>query len=429
MRVSRMKLEGSDPPDKAGRYRLFATLAGLYLAQGIPTYLIAAALPPVLREAGVSRSTIGLFSLLMLPLVLKFLWAPLIDRHRLLNIGHRRGWVVPMQIVTAAGIAALAFLEPTNVTALFAICLTMAVSMSTQDIATDGYATNSLSEADRGIGNAFQGGAVAFGVLIGGTLSLVLFESFGWRATLLFVAAISLLPLAVTPWMRERKGEPTPGTEPDTQRPRPSILSFFKRPEALQILAIALVFRASEGLVKAMEGAYLVDVGLPLSWIGYLSGGSAATAGIIGSAVAVVLIRWLGTDRSLIVLGALRTVCFAAFALHAHDVLEGLTMIMSAAAFQTFIRYMEIVVLYALFMSVASSSQPGTDFTLLTCGQLIVYLIGSSLSGLIADSFGYGGLFTLASVLSALAVMVTMRLIGGHSAISRARTVAEGGSL
>ncbi|MEP0231979.1 MFS transporter [Roseibium sp.] len=431
MRLSRAKLRGTDPSGNAERYRLFATLGGLYLAQGIPTYLIAAALPPVLREAGVSRSAIGFFSLLMLPLVLKFLWAPFIDRFSFLKIGHRRGWIVPMQVVTASGIAVLAFIEPTNVTGLFVVCLTMALAMSAQDIATDGYATNSLSEKDRGIGNAFQGGAVALGVVVGGTLSLILFETYGWTPTLLFVAALSLLPLLVTPLMRERvSGPPSAETEEKTIS-KPSLRAFFMRPEAVQIFVIALIFRASEGLVKAMEGPYLVDVGLSLSWIGYLSGVSAATAGIIGSVIAVGLIKWQGASRSLIILGLLRTICFTAFALHALGIYEPLWTVMSAAAFQTFIRYMEIVILYSLFMSVASRSQPGTDFTLLACAQLIVYLIGSMTSGFIADQFGYDGLFVLAAVLSGLAVLATVKLLSRSSRMSAphktAQTAAQNG--
>ena len=58
--------EGSASPD-AGR--LNAVLGGLYLAQGIPSYLLLVALPPLMRESGASRTAIGLFSLLMLPLV------------------------------------------------------------------------------------------------------------------------------------------------------------------------------------------------------------------------------------------------------------------------------------------------------------------------------------------------------------------------
>ncbi|MDD7912002.1 MFS transporter [Pseudovibrio exalbescens] len=400
-------------PSGLSQIKLFATLSGLYLAQGIPTYLIAAALPPVLREHGVSRSSIGLLSLLMLPLVLKFLWAPLIDRFRFLPIGHRRGWIVPMQLVTATAIACMALIEPTNVVGLFAICTVLAIAMSTQDIATDGYATRTLSEQNRGVGNACQGGAVAFGVVIGGTGSLVLFETVGWTATLLTVAAISLLPLLVTLWMREPEQQPPQVASPCGGRAlpnRPSLRAFFMRREAVRILIVALVFRASEGLVKAMEGPYLVDAGLPLSWIGYLSGASAATAGIIGSILAIALIKWQGTEKALLTLGALRTVCFALFALHAIGWVDGYLPVMSAAGFQTFIRYMEIVVLYSLFMSVASKNQPGTDFTILACAQLIVYLLGSSLSGLIADAAGYDLLFVIATALSALAVLLTARV-------------------
>ena len=396
-------------PAEKSRIRLYVTLAGLYLAQGIPTYLIAAALPPVLREQGVSRTAIGLFSLLMLPLVVKFAWAPFVDRIRLLPIGHRRGWIVPMQLASSAALFAMAFIQPTDVVSLFVICTVISVAMSTQDIATDGYATQKLTEADRGIGNACQGGAVAFGVVIGGSLSLFLFEKWGWQPTLLFVAAMSLIPLAMTVMMEEDSGPSQ--TSERSAAPRPSLRAFFRRPEAVQILIVALVFRASEGLVKAMEGSYLVDIKLPLSWIGYLSGASAATAGLLGSVVAVGLMRWQGTRTALITLGGLRTICFMMFTLHALGLSDSLYTVIGAAGFQTLIRYMEIVVLYSLFMSVSSKDQPGTDFTILACAQLVVYLAGASVSGVLADKLGYGTLFTLSTALSGLAVLLTATLL------------------
>ena len=99
----------ADRPAPAGlsRLRLFVVLACLYLAQAIPSYLFAAAIPPILREQGVSRTAIGMMALLMLPLVLKFLWAPLVDRFRPLARAHRAGWVIITQIGVIAGIAAM----------------------------------------------------------------------------------------------------------------------------------------------------------------------------------------------------------------------------------------------------------------------------------------------------------------------------------
>ena len=76
---------------------------------------------------------------------------------------------------------------------------------------------------------------------------------------------------------------------------------------------------------------------------------------------------------------------------------------------------MEIVALYSLFMSVSSSEQPGTDFTILACAQLIVFLIGSLLAGVLADRLGYGVLFMLATALSAIAVIATTWLLKGYA--------------
>ena len=72
-------------------WRLFLLLALLYFAQGLPSGLIAKALPALLREQGVSLSAIGFTSALALPWALKFLWAPVVDRY-----GTRRQWLLAL---------------------------------------------------------------------------------------------------------------------------------------------------------------------------------------------------------------------------------------------------------------------------------------------------------------------------------------------
>ena len=102
---------------------------------------------------------------------------------------------------------------------------------------------------------------------------------------------------------------------------------------------------------------------------------------------------------------------FLLFALHALGWITGYVPLFGAAGFQTLIRYMEIVALYSLFMSVSSSDQPGTDFTMLACAQLGVYLVGSLCAGMLADALGYGVLFSIAAALSAFAVLLTARML------------------
>ena len=81
----------------ASQWRLFGLLALLYFAQGLPSGLIAKALPALLRDQGVSLSLIGFTSALALPWALKFLWAPLIDRQ-----GTRKQWLLALNGLSMA---------------------------------------------------------------------------------------------------------------------------------------------------------------------------------------------------------------------------------------------------------------------------------------------------------------------------------------
>jgi len=396
-------------PGAEGQSRLYAILGGLYLAQGIPTYLLLVALPPLMREAGASRTAIGLFSLLMLPLVLKFAIAPFVDRFALFpRLGHRRGWVIPTQLLVSAGIAIMAFVEPHQAGALFAIALFITLLSSIQDIATDGYAVRRLTMKSRPVGNAVQAGAVALGVILGGTLALVLVHRIGWTPTILLVSALSLLPLVAAFWMDE---EPPVSQAAEKSKERIGLLQFFRRPNAWLILAFALSYRASEGLVRGMEGTYLVDIKVPTEWIGYMSGAAAATAGLLGAAIAALIIRKAGLSATLILLGGLRSLCFLAFALNAFGIWPGIAVALSASAFQTFIRYMELVAIYSFFMASSSDKQPGTDFTLLTCAELVIYLIGASIAGYLADRLGFEALFSIATVISVLGVGLSVWML------------------
>ena len=391
-----------------GRRQLFVALAILYVAQAIPAYLMVVAALTIMRDQGVSRSAIGLVGLLLLPGLLRFWWAPLIDRFRPVRRAHRAGWIGLTQIGIVACLIALSFVEPVAIAPFLTIGLLLAVLLSTNDIAVDGYAATALAAADRPIGNAIQGAAVAAGMIIGGSGCLVIYPLLGWQATVLIVAVLSLAPLVALLAMDEVDDRTTLAGTPSA---RPALSAFFRRPEARQMLIIALVYRCSEGLVQGMEGPYLVDNRVPLDVIGYLTGVAAATAGLAGSAAAALLLIWRGYAGTLTLLGLLRTLCYVWFALHGYGLVAGQGMLFGAAFSHALVRYMEMVALFSLFMGVASRSQPGTDFSVLSSAQMLVFLIGTLLSGVLADRIGYGALFALAAGLSLLSVGASVALL------------------
>src|SRR5947207_1996277 len=89
-------------------------LAILFLgaASGFPNHITESALQAWLKDAGVSAATIGVMSYVALPYLLKFLWAPLIDRYPLPWLCRRRGWILAMQVALALTIALFALQNP-----------------------------------------------------------------------------------------------------------------------------------------------------------------------------------------------------------------------------------------------------------------------------------------------------------------------------
>src|SRR5690554_5771275 len=87
---------------RLSKTHLVVLLGSLYCAQGLPSGLLAHALPTLMRQYGVDLAMIGLLKLLALPWVLKVLWAPWVDRWSPLPLGHRRGWIGTMQLLVAA---------------------------------------------------------------------------------------------------------------------------------------------------------------------------------------------------------------------------------------------------------------------------------------------------------------------------------------
>ncbi|MGO1075011.1 MFS transporter [Inquilinus sp. CA228] len=399
----------SDPVD-AGPPRLLLVLTGLYLAQAIPVSLFLTAMPPILRQEGVTRTALGYLILLAIPGVLKFLWAPMVDRVRPIARAHRAGWIVLTQIGVVLAVLALLLIRPGDLAGFIPIAFAIAMLVSTQDIATDGYATLALAPRRRAAGNAVQSGAAAAGVVLGGSVGLLLYHQFGWSAMVLGISGLCLLPLAAVPAMREASY----AGDAAGPKPQPRVWAFLQRPEARRILWIALLFRASEGLVQPMEAPYLVDARVGLDTIATLTAASACLAGLVGTALLAWLLQRRGPAVALGLVGTLRILACLVFTLHATGLLPGLPLLFGAAALQTVIRTTELVVLFSLFMDVASPAQPGTDFTILACAQYAAFLFGSALSGRLADGFGYAWLFGLGTALSVVVLAGSMVLMSGR---------------
>ena len=187
--------------------RMFKILL-LGAISGFPWVLIGSSLSLWLKEDGLSRATVGWAGLIFGVYAFNYLWAPLVDRIQIpfltKKIGHRRGWIVLMQLIILFSLVAWSIISPTeNLAFVITVGLIIAIASATQDITVDALRIEQIGE-DEGKSMA-AGAAMAVvgwwsGYKLGGVLSLfsaeflenIGFENY-WQLTFLILGVLIIL--------------------------------------------------------------------------------------------------------------------------------------------------------------------------------------------------------------------------------------------
>src|ERR1700679_3348060 len=133
-----------------GDKRIMAVLL-MSFASGLPFNLSGSgfAFQAWLASAGVNLKAIGFYSLVGLPYIFKFLWAPLLDRYLPPLLGRRRGWILIFQACLAVAIGVMGFSSPTEGPYfLAAIGLPLGFLPSPQDIVIEPIASTPFRRAN-----------------------------------------------------------------------------------------------------------------------------------------------------------------------------------------------------------------------------------------------------------------------------------------
>ena len=285
----------------------------LGIISGFPWVLIGSSLSLWLKEDGLSRSTIGWAGLIFGVYAINYLWAPLIDRLRIPwltnKIGHRRGWIVVMQLIILFSLICWSLIDPqTNLALVISIGLIIAVASATQDITVDALRIEQIGKEE---GKLMQAGAAIAvvgwwtGYKIGGVIALTAadyFQQLGfenyWQITFLVLGVVIIacnigLMFVHEPPSTERN-ESQKITDQMIEEKLGSngiitktvawisgtiggpIISFFKQNGfkiALGILAFVFLFKIGEAFLGRMSIIFYKEIGFSKSDIALYSKG------------------------------------------------------------------------------------------------------------------------------------------------------------
>ncbi len=432
-------------------YRRPQVLAMLLLgfAAGLPFLLVFSTLSRWLAEAGISRTVIGFFSWVGITYSIKVLWAPVVDRLPLPGLtrwlGKRRSWMLLGQLGIAAGLLAMAHIDPRLHTGLFALAaLGVAFASATQDVALDAYRIEIIGDEYQGAMAAMYIGGYRLGTLVAGAGALYLAAFLGWTQAYTIMAALMAVGMFTVLKVREPDhaiGRATWENEArvirylagDSRLPprlRAAVAwfigavicpftDFFARNGRLAIVILLFIglFRITDITMAAMANPFYYDLGFSKIEVANVTKLLGFFMTLLGAGLGGVLVVRYGIGRPLLagaVAVVLTNLLFALMALIGHDLVM-LSVVISADSFSggfatsAFIAYLS---------SLTNRAYTATQYALFSSLMTLVPKIVAGFSGLVVDASDYVTFFLYASALGLPAIGLAWYLLRQSSPLA-----------
>ena len=360
-----------------------AWIGGLSFGSGLPYFFFTETIPLWLTQEGMSLAGIGLATGASMPWVLKFLWAPLVDRY-----GGRRTWIRACLVLLAAVTAVFAFADPTH----HGAALGGPAAPLRDALRHPGHRGRRLHHRD-------DVGPRAGRRQLGPHRRLP-------RGELRLQRAAGLCRRA--PWVG--RGVPgRPRGSPARSRPRRSccrrrsrgsqhaqslaepIAALLRRPGIWAVILFALTFKLDISAMDPMTKPFWIASGLRLSEIAVLTTGR-LIATLAGAALGGVLATRIGLFRALWTMGLVQLLSSLGYSLAAALPTDRV-VISSAALFENFAAGLGTAAFLAFLMAVCERRYAATQFALLTAVYALSRWAVGLFSGVLAEQFGYASYF------------------------------------
>lgn len=391
-------------------------MALLGFGSGLPFLLIASQTLSVrLRDVGLDLQDIGFISLASFFYLLKFLWAPLIDRYAFpltAFLGRRRSWLLVAQIGVTIGLFALAFSRPDlSVTGLVGWVLFASFWGATQDSVVDAYRIEVAPDSAQAALAATYTLGYRIGLILGGAGALYMAEYLGWTWAYVGMAALMLVPIVTTLLCREPdRPEATVVRRVDVSgafwQPISSFFSSNGLALGIALLLFVGLYRFPDQVIGVMAGPFYLDSGFTKADIATVSKLFGVWMGIVGAFAGGAAVAAFGFRRMLLVAALGVALSNLAFLLMAHNPgkLWAFYAVLSADnLFQGF----AASVLVAFMSSLTDRNFTATQYALLVSLANLPGKFAGAVSGSVINATSYSTFF----ILSALTVIPTLLLL------------------
>ncbi|MCM2680553.1 AmpG family muropeptide MFS transporter [Echinimonas agarilytica] len=413
--------------------RRVLTLLPLGFSAGLPLMLVFSSLSFWLREADVSLSAIGFFSLAGLAYAFKWVWAPLVDGISIpilgQKLGKRRAWLLVSQIAIGGALFGMSTFDPAldgTLPQLALMAVVVAFCSATQDIVIDAYRIESAPQEMQGAMAATYTLGYRCAMIVSGAGSLALaawlatgegYDVQAWQHTYKIMALLMSAGVITTLFCKEPVVDipPSNTTGPLSWLKEHVVAPFADfftryRYQAVMILCLIAIYRISDVVMGVMANPFYVDMGYSKEAVAAVSKIYGVIMTLLGIFIGGALIVKFAVWRILMagaVLSAITNLLFSFLAQLGQPDILWLTLVISADNLSAGIASAAFIAYMSGLTNVAYSA---TQYALFSALMFLLPKLIAGFSGVMVESVGYSNFFVITALMG-LPVVVLIWIV------------------
>ena len=392
----------------------------LYLAEGIPFFIVTAISIPLLKQLGMPNGQLALFtSLITFPWTLKPLWSPFVD-----VLKTKRWWIIAMQCLMVFSTLLIAFLAPRGFIAIALILFTItAFASATHDIAADGFYMIALNDKQQsafvGIRSVFYKLAgiycQSFILLLVGWLEKSYSAADSWQWVLL---SLSALIAGIALWHNFKMPRAEQITEAKNiqsvfKEIGQIFVEFIHKKGIVLAIIFMLLYRLPEALLLKLCTPFFLDpieqggLGLTMDQIGLYYGGIGVAMMLIGGVLGGLIADKYGLKRIIIWMCLCLTLPCIVYCYMAMVQPSSIWIIAACIGFEQFGYGLGYTACMLYMIQVAKGEHKTAHFSFCTAIMFLGMMLPGLVAGYLQEWLGYTTFFWLVMVCCIPSILVT----------------------
>ena len=406
-------------------------IALMGMCSGIPLPLSLGTLSVLLTEYGVSKTSIGVISMVGIFYSCKFLWAPIVDTKaipiipRKQNLRRRRSWIVLCLPMLSIFIYLLSVISPKTDLQSFTLCLLCIILFSTiLDISVDAFRIESIDEEEQGLAAAAYTFAYRIGIFFSSAGALMLSSHYSWQLAF-GVLSIPLLismvcvylynPPVNEKYKKASKKRLSSGKKNSSggeeERSRISldlfvkpVMELAKQKGVILLFIIIVTYKLSDAYIAIMISPFLLELGFTKMDIAIIVKTYCLISTILGGIIGGTYVKNTDINKAMIVGAILQIVTNFGFVLQYYLGVNKpiLLMVMSL---ENFCGGFSTVIFVVFLSRICGLKFVATQYAILTSLSSLGRTMIAGSSGLFVDTFGWVAFFFFSGTLSVPAII------------------------